>query len=50
MNCQIKKEGGLIPLWHCVKMVVQIFAGYNIDRHKESCIYGKLKVAKWLYN
>ena len=21
--------------------------GYNIDRHKERCIYGKLKVAKW---
>ena len=27
MNCQIKKEGGLIPLWHCVKMVVHVFCG-----------------------
>ena len=23
--------------------------GYNIDRHEENCIYGKLKVAKWFY-
>ena len=27
INCQIKKEGGLIPLCHCVKMVVQVFCG-----------------------
>ena len=27
MNCQIKEEGGLIPLWHCVKMVVHVFCG-----------------------
>ena len=27
MNCQIKKEGGLIPLWHCVKMVAHVFCG-----------------------
>ena len=25
------------------------FVGYNIDIHEESCIYGKLKVAKWFY-
>ena len=23
--------------------------GYNINIHEVSCIYGKLKVAKWLY-
>ena len=23
--------------------------GYYIDIHEVSCIYGKLKVAKWLY-
>ena len=23
--------------------------GYIIDRREESCIYGKLKVAKWFY-
>ena len=31
-------------------MVVQdYFVGYNINIHEVSCIYGKLKVAKWLY-
>ena len=27
LNWQIKKEGGLIPLCHCVKLVVQVFCG-----------------------
>ena len=31
-------------------MVVQdYFVGYNINIHEVSCIYVKLKVAKWLY-
>ena len=32
-----------------VKWLYKYFVGYNIDIHEESCIYGKLKVAKWFY-
>ena len=32
-----------------LKWLYRYFVAYNIDRHEESCIYGKLKVAKWFY-